>query len=164
MSVTQPCAPKRLKKCCWKWYIFRLTSNPAPSPLTLVSCCPPLLLSCSFWPYQGSNPRPLHWKQGVLNTGPPGNSHCLSPLASTITLGFINYVQTFYKLWENSLGVPLLILTHTDLYNHPTIRIQNVSLPPKSPFSYLFTVTLFLSLIPGNLISFTIVLFLYNVM
>ena len=26
-------------------------------------------------PQQGSNPRPLHWKCGVLTTGPPGKSH-----------------------------------------------------------------------------------------
>ena len=25
-------------------------------------------------PYQGSNPSPLHWKQGVLTSGPPGKS------------------------------------------------------------------------------------------
>ena len=32
----------------------------------------------SYSPYQGSNLRPLHWKLGVLTTGPPGKS--LQPL------------------------------------------------------------------------------------
>ena len=26
------------------------------------------------FPNQGSNPRPLHWKRGVLTTGPPGKA------------------------------------------------------------------------------------------
>ena len=28
----------------------------------------------SYFPDQGLNPRPLHWKHGVLTTGPPGKS------------------------------------------------------------------------------------------
>ena len=27
-----------------------------------------------IWFHQGSNPGPLHWKRGVLATGPPGKS------------------------------------------------------------------------------------------
>ena len=42
-------------------------------------------------------------------------------------------------------------------------EVKETRLESFSPFSYLFTVTLFLSLIPGNLF-FTVVLFLYNVM
>ena len=29
------------------------------------------------FPDQGSNPGPLHWKQGALATGPPGKSQIL---------------------------------------------------------------------------------------
>ena len=28
----------------------------------------------SYFPNQGSNPSPLHWKHGVLTIGPPGKS------------------------------------------------------------------------------------------
>ena len=34
-------------------------------------------MACGIFPDQGSNPCPLHWKHGVLTTGPPGKSHTL---------------------------------------------------------------------------------------
>ena len=38
----------------------------------------PLAVLHSLWdlfPDEGSNSGPMQWKQGVLTTGPPGNSH-----------------------------------------------------------------------------------------
>ena len=34
-------------------------------------------MACVIFPDQGSNPCPLHWKHGVLTSGPPGKSHTL---------------------------------------------------------------------------------------
>ena len=41
----------------------------------LVVSCGILVVSCGiYFPYQGSNPGPLHREQRVLDTGPPGKS------------------------------------------------------------------------------------------
>ena len=34
----------------------------------------------SYFPDQGLNPHPLHWKRRVLTTGPPGKSPVLVPI------------------------------------------------------------------------------------
>ena len=50
-----------------------------------------LVAACAIWfPYQGWNPRPLHWEHGVLATGPPGKSFLdflRLPLESSFFLG-----------------------------------------------------------------------------
>ena len=41
--------------------------------LSFFFCCPVQHVG-SYFPYQGSNLCPLHWKRGLLTTGPPGKS------------------------------------------------------------------------------------------
>ena len=56
-------------KWCWRiWFLFCFLFWP---------CC----AACgSYFPNQGLNPRPLHWKCRVLTTGPPGKSPVLRNL------------------------------------------------------------------------------------
>ena len=50
-------------------------------------------LSCSaargIFPDQGLNPRPLYWKLGVLTSGPPGKSGCVSFFFFNNFFGFL---------------------------------------------------------------------------
>ena len=56
---------------------------------------------CGMWdPNQGSNPRPLHWKLGVLTTGPPGKSpgslYLLTPFTISPTNPFLFFTVYQY--------------------------------------------------------------------
>ena len=42
--------------------------------LIVVTCKPLVAAPGIYFPYQGMNPGPLHWKRGVLATGPPEKS------------------------------------------------------------------------------------------
>ena len=49
--------------------------------------CELLVEACGIqFPDQGWNPDPLHWEQGALATGPPGNSCSLLIMQTSLTV------------------------------------------------------------------------------
>ena len=100
------------------------------SPL-LFPCPPPFLFLLfllfghtvqhvgSQFPDQGSNLHPLHWKHGILISGPPGKSLPCPPSSCTGCASDV-YSSSFYTLWQLSSLFP------SSLY------------PPQSIFSLWF--------------------------
>ena len=63
-----------------------------------------LVAPCSMWfPDQGSNPRSLHWKRGVLTTGPKGSPQAGSFIAPFWLFSLPHWVWTLWHLWHLAL-------------------------------------------------------------
>ena len=48
----------------------------------------------SYFPNQGSNPHPLHWKGGFLTTGPPGKPQALYFQVNRVCLFALEFNET----------------------------------------------------------------------
>ena len=48
----------------------------------------------SYFPNQGSNPHPLHWKCGFLTTGPPGKPQALYFQVNRVCLFALEFNET----------------------------------------------------------------------
>ena len=74
-------------------------------------------LAGSQFPNQELNPCPLHWKWGVLTTGPPGKSPseivnqraggrpCWLPSPPTIIIASKNHLQSYCRKWLQKLDL-----------------------------------------------------------
>ena len=65
-------------------------------------------LSCSMWdlvPWPETEPGPLHWKHGVLTTGPPGKSSESFSMNELSTLEKMEKIQMFFL---SSLWLPVI--------------------------------------------------------